>query len=106
MPAVDSSLPPLAHDRQHLNATRITHAADGPGFFAVSADNGIHENRIAGFAATRFPAWLSARGLPLLYGVTKFSEGGTMKTALLNSVGIILVIAACLMVCVALNTVS
>jgi|HubBroStandDraft_1064217.scaffolds.fasta_scaffold55686_2 hypothetical protein len=29
-----------------------------------------------------------------------------MKTALLNSVGIILVIAACLMVCVALNTVS
>jgi hypothetical protein len=29
-----------------------------------------------------------------------------MKTALLNSVGIILVIAACLMVCVALNAVS
>ncbi len=29
-----------------------------------------------------------------------------MKTALLNSVGIILVIAACLMVCVALNSVS
>jgi hypothetical protein len=29
-----------------------------------------------------------------------------MKTAILNSVGIILVIAACLMVCVALNTVS
>jgi hypothetical protein len=29
-----------------------------------------------------------------------------MKTAALNSVGIILVIAACLMMCVALNTVS
>lgn len=29
-----------------------------------------------------------------------------MKTALLNSVGILLVVAACLMVCVALNTVS
>ena len=29
-----------------------------------------------------------------------------MKIAILNSVGIILVVAACLMVCVALNTVS
>lgn len=29
-----------------------------------------------------------------------------MKTAILNSVGIVLVIVACLMVCVALNTVS
>lgn len=29
-----------------------------------------------------------------------------MKTAVLNSVGIILVIAACLMMCVAINTVS
>jgi hypothetical protein len=29
-----------------------------------------------------------------------------MKTAILNSVGIILVITACLMVCVALNAVS
>jgi hypothetical protein len=29
-----------------------------------------------------------------------------MKTAMLNSVGMILVIAACLMMCVALNTVS
>ena len=29
-----------------------------------------------------------------------------MKTAILNSVGIILVVAACLMMCVALNTVS
>jgi hypothetical protein len=29
-----------------------------------------------------------------------------MKTAILNSVGIILVVVACLMMCVALNTVS
>ncbi len=29
-----------------------------------------------------------------------------MKTAILNSVGIILVVVACLMLCVALNTVS
>jgi hypothetical protein len=29
-----------------------------------------------------------------------------VKTAVLNSVGIILVIAACLMMCVAINTVS
>jgi hypothetical protein len=34
------------------------------------------------------------------------SEEGAVKTAILNSVGIILVVAACLMVCVALNTVS
>ena len=33
-------------------------------------------------------------------------RGGAVKTAILNSVGIILVVAACLMVCVALNTVS
>ena len=32
--------------------------------------------------------------------------GGTVKTAMLNSVAIVLVIAACLMLCVALNTVS
>jgi len=32
--------------------------------------------------------------------------GATVKTAILNSVGIILVVAACLMMCVALNTVS
>jgi hypothetical protein len=29
-----------------------------------------------------------------------------VKTAILNSVGIVLVIMACLMVCIALNTVS
>jgi hypothetical protein len=32
--------------------------------------------------------------------------GGTVKTAILNSVAIILVVAACLMLCVALNAVS
>jgi hypothetical protein len=32
--------------------------------------------------------------------------GASVKTALLNSVGIVLVVMACVMMCVALNTVS
>jgi hypothetical protein len=40
------------------------------------------------------------------YRVSRLSEEGTVKTAILNSVGIVLVVAACLMLCVALNTVS
>jgi hypothetical protein len=52
------------------------------------------------------PAWLSVCGPLRVYGVTRFRGGGTVKAAVLNSVAIILVIAACLMLCVALNTVS
>jgi hypothetical protein len=36
----------------------------------------------------------------------QIQRGGSVKTAILNSVGIILVVVACLMMCVALNTVS
>jgi len=52
------------------------------------------------------PAWLAVCGPLRVYGVTRFREGGIVKTAMLNSVAIILVVAACLMLCVALNTVS
>jgi hypothetical protein len=52
------------------------------------------------------PARLSVRGLLRVYGVSRFSEEAPVKTAILNSVGIILVIAAFLMLCIALNTVS
>jgi len=38
--------------------------------------------------------------------MSRLARRGTVKTAILNSVGIVLVVAACLMLCVALNTVS
>ena len=63
--------------------------------------------------------WLAYRARPVIIGVSlglrpasgvpchQIRRGGdTVKTAILNSVGIILVVAACLLLCVALNAVS
>jgi hypothetical protein len=75
------------------------------------------DGMVAPFAETEFMTKRVA-GLSDHYGVAvswrrapdvpcqQVQRGGTVKTAILNSVGIVLVVIACLMVCVALNAVS
>ena len=119
---------------QAIHCGALARMTDEEGMLAPSAIPGFTRNRVTWFISgcmpwIRVPAgpagppltryWLRQRARPVIIGVSEglrpapgvpchqiLRGGDTVKTAILNSVGIILVVAACLILCVALNAVS